>query len=837
MHLHMSFFFRTFAVKIVVITLNLIKMEPIRFYAGQENGVIVEKDKFSQSVFYEKYQQALTIFTRIWESGNDDISNIIAVCGDRGEGKTSFLKTIRNILADENTLNKAKGSNLPIPNDFSSKNIHALDVIDPAFFDAKHNLIELLLGKMYGKLKEQIKADENSLVSFDKTKLLQQFDKVKKCLSIIRKQSGESVYDRLEELDQLAAGMQLKEELDKLFEAYCKFYGAQRLLICIDDLDLNMSEGYRMAEEIRKYLCNHERCIILVALKVEQMSEVIASYLRENTNKDIIDKDSVYEMANHYITKFLPLGHRIWMPSGNEIIEREVIIIDRDGNEHKFGVVKEAVVRLIFQKTRYIFVNNRTVSPIVPTNMRNLRHLLGTLFDMPPAKDSENRDNVENKRIFKHYFFHKWIECLSSKDYEFVSDLTMVNDYSVINKDVVTYLHNKFQKEQIEKLDEDILLKSILDSRNTMFNISIGDVFYVMQRLDQLSTDINTLNLIFFIKAFYAIKLYEAYDIISTDEQHLFMDKPQGEAIYKYDLSLQRLNMMQRLINGSYFTYSPTELLPEEDGTKSRDIRILSSERIKTLYDTLKDSYNLQSTKEDKENYRKLLNLCEFIALTLVFPVGKDYDPALSSNWRCSEEIVSLREPKTGFNNWIFDVLSIFYNVINYKMAYTRIDAAYYPGFYQLAMNNEKSLLRQMLKECTKESEISRESKLNEDIHGLISDAAIRSDTVLMAILDVAKSNRDVHKTGSNTGNIRFLYSDIQKLCITLYPMDENTNEGYPIPFNFLTPIINFLEKDLKETKGKDNYIKTEFDKVYETLIKLPKKTINDPQLSIYNSK
>ncbi len=810
----MSFFFRTFAVKIVVITLNLIKMEPIRFYAGQENGVIVEKDNFSQSVFYDKYQQALTIFSRIWESKNSDISNIIAICGDRGEGKTSFLRTIRNLLADDIIYKKAQEEGLQICNNFKSPNIHALDVIDPAFFDSKHNLIELLLGKMYGKLKDQIKTDENSLVSFDKTKLLQQFDKVKKCLSIIRKQSGESVYDRLEELDQLAAGMQLKDELDKLFEAYCKFYGAQRLLICIDDLDLNMSEGYRMAEEIRKYLCNHERCIILVALKVEQMNEVIASYLRENTNEYIIDNNSVYEMANHYITKFLPLGHRVWMPSGNEITEREVIIIDRDGNKHKFGAVKEAVVKLIFQKTRYVFVNGRALSPIVPVNLRNLRHLLGLLFDMPPAKDDKNRDNVENKRIFKHYFYHKWVECLSSKDYKFVSELVTINDYSVINKDVVTYLAYKFPKEQVVREEDnnsanktkvdspsDILLQNILDFRNTMYNISIGDVFYVMQRLDQTPTNINTSNLIFFIRSFYAIKLYETYDIISLDEEHLFMkEKDNVSSIYKYDLALQQLNMMQRLINGSYFTYIPGELLPTAKKI-ARDIRVIEGKNLKQLFERLKTLTEMDNRDEE---FYSILHLCEFFALTTTHPVKNSTINVVESLDRRQSEILTLKTTDSESKNWIFDVMSIFYNVINYQMAYEKF-SIYYSGFYNLVSSVETdSLLNKMLVCCEKNEEGRGESKLNKRIHGLISDAAVRSDIVLMAIMDAAKQNRNKHRKGSNVDNIRFLYNAIRSIKITLYEpseknseKDENLENHDPIPFKYLEPIISYLDESI----------------------------------------
>lgn len=794
-------------------------MESIQFYAGQESGVIIEKENFSQSVFSEKYQHTFEIFSRIWQSPNNDISNIIAICGDRGEGKTSLLKTIQNILrADEKAFDKAKEV-FHLPNGFKQSKVRVLDIIDPAFFDAKHNLIELLLGKMYGELRDQIKQDKDSILSVDKTKLLQQFDKVKNCLSIIRKHSDDSIYDKLEELDKLAAGMQLKEELDELFKLYAQHFSAERMVICIDDLDLNMSEGYQMAEEMRKYLCNSKRCIILVALKVEQMNEVIASYLRENTNNEIIDKDSVFEMANHYITKLLPLSHRVWMPSGSEIAEREVIIIDREGKEHKYTSVKEAVVWLIFQKTRYIFVNGRATSPIVPTNMRNLRHLLGTLLDMPPAKDNENRDNVENKRIFKQYFFHKWIECLSSKDYEFVSDLVKINDYSLINKSVVTHLAYKFPKEQVAKKENekgapepakndtpaDMLLRNILDFRNTMYNISIGDVFYVMQRLDQIPININTSNLIFFIRSFYAIKLYETYDIISLDNQHLFMDeKVESPSIYKYDLALQQQNMMQRLINGSYFTYLPGELLPAERNRKPRDIRYIGTKNLRKLLQKVYEMRSIKSslstmTESEKKQYYSLFHLAEFFALTTVFAVEKkETDVSFFCNRRSPNPIM-LNNPDSDHPYLIFDVLSVFYNIINQKKAYEKF-ANYYPDFYQDAETLDDSLLNKMRKSCPKEENVLRESNLNINIHGLISDVAIRSDSVLMAVLDVSKINRNQNnmKKGSALEKIGLLYKAIQNLDIRLYPKEEGDNVSrYNIPFKFINAFSEIIEKSI----------------------------------------
>ena len=85
----------------------------------------------------------------------------------------------------------------------------------------------------------------------------------------------------------MAAGIELKEDLNKLMRCYAKYFGKERVLISIDDLDLNVTEGYQMAEEIRKYLSSPEACIILMSIKVEQMVAVVQSYLRGNI-KDII---------------------------------------------------------------------------------------------------------------------------------------------------------------------------------------------------------------------------------------------------------------------------------------------------------------------------------------------------------------------------------------------------------------------------------------------------------------------------------------------------------------------------------------------------------------------
>ena len=126
--------------------------------------MIIEKGNFDKSIFFDQYKQAFQIIDEILTGSSYDenlditknkVSNIVSFCGDRGEGKTSALMTIRNILQDNTLLNAAKESGVLTYSNEHSVNKNSFKVIkpiDPAFFDDKHNLIELLLGQMYADL-------------------------------------------------------------------------------------------------------------------------------------------------------------------------------------------------------------------------------------------------------------------------------------------------------------------------------------------------------------------------------------------------------------------------------------------------------------------------------------------------------------------------------------------------------------------------------------------------------------------------------------------------------------------------------------------------------------
>lgn len=109
------------------------------YKTGRERGEIVETQDFEESIFAEQYTRALSLVNQFIESKeNSDTLKIVAFCGDRGEGKSSCMRTVLNMLAQNNDSNE-KGIKSYIKNmgfnNIMRDTFEVLDVIDPSFFD------------------------------------------------------------------------------------------------------------------------------------------------------------------------------------------------------------------------------------------------------------------------------------------------------------------------------------------------------------------------------------------------------------------------------------------------------------------------------------------------------------------------------------------------------------------------------------------------------------------------------------------------------------------------------------------------------------------------------
>lgn len=790
----------------------------INFYLGEENSVVIERGEYASSIFSKQYSQAVAAIydtynvQELQSDGDDnpDTSNIVAFCGDRGEGKTSCMKSTIGILKKltaegrSEDLNKVVAESR-IPEYFVPANSLFLDSIDPAMFDTNHNVLEIVIGLLYQKFL-QIKLPEDS--GKELTGLMNEctsgFRKVKECLHHLM-DSIPQMYDALEEMDKLAAAIQLRSEISGLFANLLKLENKDKIVIVIDDIDLNMTRAYIMAEKIRIFL-NNRHCVILMSCKVDQLQTVVAASLKTQMMNAISDEE-VQMMSLKYVTKFIPVSKRINMPKVYDMASDGLSIYKKrgEGLVEQFASVQMAVVELIFKRTRYLFYNSQgSVSPIVPNNLRNLRQLISLLYSMENFKN--NKESYANKEKFKSYFFGTWTRSLNSGNLKLIERITTIQDTIALNKIVVQHLKPYIGK---DVLDDDRLLKLIVDDANYVYNVSVGDLFYVMQYLEQSSTDYQLQQLLFFLKSFYSIQLYEKYDILTETGQMESKTSTSG-VIYKTDATLGALPQLLKLVNGSYFSYMPEAILPPSNVIKSRDLRLVDGKKlmealkfVENYIDFFDDIEDEKTIKNFELNFRTL----EFFALTIKRSVLSKNRGSYQYSDRAKMTPQHLERFNENSNYYVFDVMAPFYNILDVKTTYSRYPRIDEGKLYDFAIRHEWSILYKMLEGVLAKhyNEIGNHGgpvseNMEEAKHQLLSNATIRNGEVLTAILDQIKSKRLSYKNQKTSADyLERLYRNMIKTNMNTYDKPDD-GQPYEMRFVFLEGLIGYLRNDGKST-------------------------------------
>ena len=756
------------------------KNNPVKFYEGDENNIVLETSYDGDSIFSNQYERAIDILRCFWnyEGEKERIysPNIVAFCGDRGEGKTSCMMSLTKQLSQA----------------FDDETFEILDPIDPSFFDERHNILELVLGQMYSRfLNAKGYADKREA-------LLTSFNLVKNCLRTLTK-GADNVYDAIEELDELGNSMSLQELMGILIDNYLKYIGKENLLIVIDDMDYNWRGAYEMTQMIYKYLC-HPSCILFISVSIAQMVEVIeTSFKNELRPMDTVS--NFYEVAYKYVEKLIPLQNRVEMPHVYDLCDRKLIIYNNRFDKQivaEYKTIKEGVVNEIFVKTRYLFYNYQDgVSQIVPRNLRMLRQLLGMLNSMDVYhKDSEDpverEASQQNKLMFQSYFFTNWTRQLTKKHQEFVKTLMRLQDVSQVNKIVVIYLKNLLPE------GNSTLFTDITREANYSYNISVGDVFTMLNYIERNPTDDNDQLMVFFLKSYYSMLLYHYYDEITVDVNTLHSENGQS-GIYRTDSWFKGTNKLQRFVNGAYFQYNHGDLLKgkTEIGTEldrrevNLDCDLFSVDKYAPNR-LMKDVANIIQKKDTnlKEEDKVKVNRAELFILMVLWGSEREIssDGKKQRDFPQPHHLVRFNEQTTSY---MIDVMAPFTNHINLQFAYDRFKNLS-GDLYHYAYERKWSLLRQMMASVSDENETNL---FIQEMH-LASDALIRNAEVLTSIkekiLSLSSTGGDATKISIMIANF---YEKIMNSEMVTYPTAPG-DKPYTISFRFLKPLCKLLRED-----------------------------------------
>ncbi len=417
-------------------------MGKLKIYKGKEFKVCVGDSISENDLFFEEYKKAARMLDEIIEyDGKKDCdnemeyeNNIIAICGERGEGKSSvmltFVKAVRKYISSDKEGKNVFGEFQNIKHTYFTEPV----IIDPSMFDDIHSILDVVLAKLYSKTDKIHKNMQHSdKKNYRYEELIAQFQTVYRYVSLInnRKKSLDDQYDYegdIGRLSRLGDSTNLKEELTDLVDKYLSFVtddqggkDRRRLVIAIDDLDLCSDRVYRMVEEIRKYLII-PNVVIVMALKIEQLEDC----LREKNLSDYkasIDRmqsdskfmDEINMMSEKYANKLIPKARRIYLPKVGSLSHLTIEYVDDWGEAEKViwstgerPNIVAAMCELIYKKTGMILLPKEAEKDILfPDNLRETVNLIVILLKMKDA-DEGSEIQYKNMNELEAYFERAW---------------------------------------------------------------------------------------------------------------------------------------------------------------------------------------------------------------------------------------------------------------------------------------------------------------------------------------------------------------------------------------------------------------------------------------------
>lgn len=813
-----------------------INSSTIKFYLGEESRLVIEDSKTkNESIFKDAYGVALNVISEyignrkktpknntsvdFFRQTADAVdNNIIAFIGDRGAGKSSCMLSVANMLGA--TGGNINDSDMPESIKSCENGFEILETIDPSFFEEKTNILEIVLGRMFSNFKKMCKIGNVANCGNyeeEKNALFKAFQEVKE--SLVQKNGCQiDEEDYVDSLLKLTASVDLRDSFKKLIDCYLRFTKKDYFVIAVDDLDLNAEYAYKMTEQIRKYL-RQEKVLVLMALKLEQLEHGIQLAF-ERQYQDLEDKRGLFfqDMVAKYVGKLIPEKNRVVLPTVDVWVDSTIRILkksDKDGSwidydeRHNNQTLKYYVVSLIFQKTRYLFYHAEgKISPIVPSNLRELRQLIGTLCAMPDYKDDMKCEH--NKEIFKEYFLKVWIPNKLSYDYAiFVQKLFKISNPSDINKIVI----QKLKENAIDKLPTDWNMKDstateleivqAVDDANATYNVSLGDVFMTLSYLKGRTKDDNNQMLFFAIETFYSMRLYEYYDLMTENE----VVKRKEELSKKIDYTIKRnskldgLSAYDMLVGGSFVNMEDTCVLSPRKNGQRRDVRWINIKPINELLESIK---NEGDPGDDK------LKWVEFFIL---FISRKNYDTKKSgvseTRWRKQEEIYYIAPLNS--QRLKFDVFSIFVNVVNIERHYKRFS----DELYIRATDPKADSLYNRLKKYCYDNRKRRSNPPDtewDERWNLLSWGAIRNIDVLENLIENTYTLNKGYG-GANFEHISAFLRNISEFKMKTYDVTTN-NDRRSITFEFFKCIREFIEVERK--KGNEGT----FDAIYSSFCK-----------------
>ena len=806
-------------------------MKKIKFDLNGDNRPHIEGlGDIKDSMFRNQYEQCILLIDAYLKdvknmqttplslrNSVDNNNNIIVFDGERGTGKTSCMLSMANILTDENHQEACQGAKYASETQFLT-----IPMIDPSFFDEEHNILSLFIARLYSVFQEKEEnagSDEGDGNPY-RNDLMKMFVKVQQNL---RSMFGEKkAKDGMEYLVNMAASVEIKENIRQLVDLYLNYAGSRKgvLLLLIDDIDIDSVHAYEMCEQLRKYFMQ-PNIITLMSMKIEQLSGIIQRkyteeyFLVDNRNAyrryprfAFDERTEIAERAERYLAKLLPAHQRIYMPSPSEYMDAVPVFTDQEkwGYNLSEGIkVKQVIPELIFLKTRFLFYNSaKQVSYIVPRNLRDMRQMFKLLLQMKDyAEPGDKAPHYYNKEMFRQYFYNDWCDINLTEEYKGYADrMKRVEKMEELNY-VTLRILNEITDSSLKQRSGKEAVDKIVSPNNSSFNISVGDVLAIIRLTQRTSLGEDIRKFLFFLKSFYSIQLYRAYDTISSSSEkekeqeraNLLIQKPEHDVVW---------NEYEAIVGGSVYCMDLDELMPNNMPFEGVSRRVISVSNVDALFKKCLDNWEDAAAGN-------LIRLAEFLMLATYYDGSKELSTQLS--FRSSPELCY---DSFGVHTDIyFDLGALFFNLCRVERCFNRFLSFSHGQAFLEKLKAERNEGRDPLFNDMKSITLkNRQKEWKTDEEKWLSFCCFRNMEIMEDLLDTVQA-KEYDSELDSYGLLYEFFNAVAKYSIKSYDRydDEKTGEEdkpYTIHFAFFG---NFAKLFAPENEAVKQQFKAIFDR------------------------
>lgn len=398
----------------------------------ENTGLHIDKiekfdDSYHKLVYRTAFQKLEEIVDNFQKNKNNELINILSFIGERGSGKSSVMKSFIDAIEDLKW-NNYNGSSLE-KYDFQDHLVSftCLDYIDGALLEQGEDIVSLVLAQIYQKFVD-VEQTRGMYVQEDyeykKREFLKKLEKVYRTVCEIQAMNcSEEIQNvgaisYLSKLDSLASSQKLKKEFQGLiyeFTEWMQYYETRRidrktnhyLVIAIDDIDLNIENGFSMLEKVHRYL-TVKNVIVVVSVDYQQMHKLAVRHFYQMYPPvdAVLRNGAAYaaRVATDYLDKILPMNYRVYMSDINDLY-----VSEQTGISHEQAGIKETILGKIYRRTGVGF-DTQGMKPhfYVRGSLRHINNLYLFLEKMNSADlqelymyqwgktlDSQNWENIE----------------------------------------------------------------------------------------------------------------------------------------------------------------------------------------------------------------------------------------------------------------------------------------------------------------------------------------------------------------------------------------------------------------------------------------------------------